>query len=70
MACFFRLRTQNFTFALEFQIDVLKNRQATCLGSTVGKGLMTSVMISCVFVVFPHGVLDQVCYLIISIPDL
>ena len=29
-----------------------------------------SVMFSCVFVTFPHGVLGQVWYLIISIPDL
>ena len=28
------------------------------------------VMFSCVFVTFPFGVLGQVCYLIVSIPDL
>ena len=28
------------------------------------------VMFSCVFVTFPHGVLDQVWYLIVSIPDI
>ena len=27
------------------------------------------VMFSCVFVTFPYGVLGQVCYLIVSIPD-
>ena len=28
------------------------------------------VVFSCVFVTFPFGVLGQVCYLIVSIPDL
>ena len=28
------------------------------------------VMFSCVFVTFPYSVLGQVCYLIVSIPDL
>ena len=28
------------------------------------------VMFSCVFVTFPHAVLDQVWYLIVSIPDI
>ena len=28
------------------------------------------VMFSCVFVAFPYGVLGQVCYFIVSIPDL
>ena len=28
------------------------------------------MMISCVFVTFPCGILGQVCYLIVSIPDL
>ena len=28
------------------------------------------VMVSCVFVTFPYGVLGQVCHLIVSIPDL
>ena len=29
-----------------------------------------NVMFYCVFVTFPCGVLGQVCYLIVSIPDL
>ena len=28
------------------------------------------VMLTCVFANFPYGVLDQVCYLIVLIPDL
>ena len=28
------------------------------------------VMFSCDFVIFPYGVLSQVCYLIVTIPDL
>ena len=34
-----------------------------------GKGL-TTVMFSCVFVTFPYGVLGQVWYLIVLIPNL
>ena len=38
-----------------------------------GKGLtslLSFVMINCVFVTFPYGILGQVWYLIVSIPDL
>ena len=41
--------------------------------SPSGKGLTSSalfVMFNHVFVTFPFGILGQVCYLIVSIPDL
>ena len=41
--------------------------------SFAGKGLtscLLRVMFNCVFVTFPCGILGQVCYLIVSIPDL
>ena len=41
----------------------------TALLSSAGK-VLTFVMFSCVFVTFPYGVLDQVWYLIVSIPDI
>ena len=43
------------------------------LWSPVGKGLiplLLFVTFGCVFVTFPCGILGQVCYLIVSIPDL
>ena len=43
------------------------------LWSPAGKGLtswLSFVMFNCVFVTFPCGKLDQVWYLIVSIPDL
>ena len=43
------------------------------LWSPAGKGLtswLLFVMFNCVFVTFPCGILGQVRYLIISIPDL
>ena len=43
------------------------------LWSPAGKGLTYSllfVMFNCVFVTFPCGILGQVWYLIVSIPDL
>ena len=41
------------------------------LWSPAGKGLaFLCVMFSCVFVTFPYGVLGQVWYLIVSIPEL
>ena len=42
------------------------------LWSPAGKGLISwllSVMFNCVFVTFPSGILGQVWYLIVSIPD-
>ena len=44
-----------------------------CLAVTAGKGLaswLLFVMFNCVFVTFPCGILGQVWYLIVSIPDL
>ena len=41
--------------------------------SPAGKGLtswLSLVMSYCVFVIFPYGLLGQVWYLIVSIPDL
>ena len=43
------------------------------LWSPAGKGQtswLLFVMLNCVFVTFPCGILGQVCYLIVSIPDL
>ena len=43
------------------------------LWSPAGKGLtswLLFVMFNCVFVTFPCGILGQVWYLIVSIPDL
>ena len=43
------------------------------LWSPAGKGLtswLSFVMVNCVFVTFPYGILGQVCYLIVLIPDL
>ena len=43
------------------------------LWSPAGKGLtswVSFVMLNCVFVTFPCGILGQVWYLIVSIPDL
>ena len=44
-----------------------------CLWSPAGKGLtswLSFVMFNCVFVPFPCGILGQVWYLSVSIPDL
>ena len=43
------------------------------LWSPAGKGLtswLSFVKFNCVFVTFPCGILGQVCYLIVMIPDL
>ena len=43
------------------------------LWSSAGKGLtswLSFVMSNCAFVTFPFGIQGQVCYLIVSIPDL
>ena len=43
------------------------------LWSSVGKGLtswLSFVMSNCEFITFPIGILGQVLYLIVSIPDL
>ena len=43
------------------------------LWSPAGKGLtswLSFVIVNCVFVTFPCGILGQVWYLIVSIPDL
>ena len=43
------------------------------LWSPAGKGLtslLLSVMFDCIFVTFPSGILGQMWYLIVSIPDL
>ena len=43
------------------------------LWSTAGKGLTSRllfVMFNCVFVTFPCGILGQVWYFIVSVPDL
>ena len=43
------------------------------LWSPAGKGLtswLSSVVLNCVFVTFPFGILGQAWYLIVSIPDL
>ena len=45
----------------------------TTLWSPAGKGLtswFSFVMFNCIFVTFPFGILDQLWYLIVSIPDL
>ena len=43
-----------------------------CLVVTVGKGLTSwlSFVLNCVFVTFPCGILDQVWFIFVSIPDL
>ena len=43
------------------------------LWSTAGKGMtswLSFLMLNCVFVTFPSGILGQMWYLIVSIPDL
>ena len=40
------------------------------LWSPAGKGLTLFVMLNCVFVTFPFGILGQVWYLVVLIPDL
>ena len=45
----------------------------TAVWSSAGKGLTSRllfVMLNCVFVTFPCGILGQVWYLIVSFPDL
>ena len=42
------------------------------LWSPAGKGLtswLSFMVLNCVFVTFPRGILDQMFYLIVSIPD-
>ena len=39
-------------------------------GQLLGKDWLLFVMSNCVFVTFPCGILGQVWYLIVSIPDL
>ena len=46
---------------------------SAALWSPAGKGLiswLSFVMFDCVFVIFPGGILGQVWYLIVLIPDL
>ena len=61
-------------FYLCLVLDILRTRLfIDALWSPVGKGLifrLSFVMCSCVFVTFPCGILGQVWYLILSIPDL
>ena len=45
----------------------------SCVMSPAGKRLtswLLFVMFNCIFVIFPCGILGQVWYLIVSIPDL
>ena len=52
---------------------VVAKSQIDCKCSPAGKGLnswLSFVKFKCVFVTFPCGILDQVWYLIVSIPDL
>ena len=52
---------------------MLSRQFIAVLWSPVGKGLasqLLSVVFSCVFVTFQCGILGQVWYLIVSIPDL
>ena len=55
-------------------LDILRTRLfIDALWSPAGKGLtfrLSFVMCNCVFVTFPCGILGQVWYLILSIPDL
>ena len=56
-----------------FVLVMLLRLFIAALWSPAGKGLTSCllfVMFSCVFVTFPCGILDQVWYLIVSIPDL
>ena len=39
-------------------------------GHLLGKGCLSFVVSNCEFVTFPFGILGQVWYLIVSIPDL
>ena len=51
---------------------ILSRLFIAALWSTAGKGLtfwLLIVMLNCVFVTFPFGILGQVWYLIVSIPD-
>ena len=52
---------------------MLSSLSIAALWSTAGKGLaswLVFVMLNCVFVIFPCGILGQMWYLIVSIPDL
>ena len=56
-----------------FVLVMLLRLFIAALWSPAGKGLTSCllfVMFNCVFVTFPCGILDQVWYLIVSIPDL
>ena len=52
---------------------MLSRLSIAALWSTAGKGLaswLVFVTLNCVFVIFPCGILGQMWYLIVSIPDL
>ena len=60
-------------YYLCFELVMLLRLFIAALWSPAGKGLTSCllfVMFNCVFVTFPCGILDQVWYLIVSIPDL
>ena len=51
---------------------MLSRQFIAALWSPAAKGLtswLSFVMFNCVFVTFPCGIMGQVCYLIVSIPD-
>ena len=52
---------------------MLSSLLIAALWSPAGKGLTSShsfVVLNCVVVTFPYGILGQVWYLIVSVPDL
>ena len=52
---------------------MLSRQFISALWSPAGKGMtswLSFVMLNCVFVTFPCGILGQVWYVIVSIPDL
>ena len=52
---------------------MLSHLLIAALWSPTGKGLTSClffVMFNCIFVTFPYGILSQVCYLFVSIPDI
>ena len=58
---------------LMFCVRMLSHMFIAALWSTAGKGLtswLLFVMFNCTLVTFPCGILGQVCYLIVFIPDL
>ena len=82
MAVFFNLRPPALeTDALPLKLLRLVNKgvligsatYSRALWSPVGKGLTTwlsFVMLNCVFVTFPYGIMCLMWYLIVSIPDI